>query len=317
LTTGFEESGDRSEVLVRIGMGLETNGTLDQIVNRCKRLAESGVRSAWASQIFGYDTLTALAVVGREVPDVQLGTAVIPVHPRHPAILAAQALTVQEASGGRLTLGIGLSHQIVVEGVWGLSFARPARYMREYLSILVPLLAGEQVSFTGELLKTSTLGPLEIPRVDPPPVIVAAMADAMLRIAGEMADGTTTWMTGRSTIEGHIVPTITDAAEKAGRRKPEVIVNLPVCVTEDPDAARQLAAKTFNMYGHLPSYRAMLDKEGVGGPGDIAIVGSEEEVAGQIRGFDGTGATEFSGVLFGTTEQRERTAALLGQLARD
>jgi F420-dependent oxidoreductase-like protein len=301
---------------VRIGMGLETNGTLDEIVSRCKRIVDAGVGSAWASQIFGYDTLTALAIVGREVPGVQLGTAVIPVHPRHPTMLAAQALTVQEATGGRLTLGIGLSHQIVVEGVWGLSFARPARYMREYLSILVPLLAGEQVSFSGELLKASTIGPLEIPRVDPPPVIVAAMADAMLRIAGEMADGTTTWMTGRSTIEGHIVPTITDAAEKAGKGSPQVIVNLPVCVTEDPEAARQVAAKTFSMYGHLPSYKAMLDKEGVDGPGDIAIVGSEEEVADQIRAFDATGATEFSGVVFGSSEQRQRTATLLGQLAR-
>ncbi len=302
---------------MRIGIGLETNGTLDQIVSRCKGLLEAGVSSAWSSQIFGYDTLTALAIVGREVPDIQLGTAVIPVHPRHPAMLAAQALTVQEACGGRLTLGIGLSHQIVVEGVWGLSFARPARYMREYLSILVPLLAGEQVSFSGELLKTSTIGALEIPPVEPPPVIVAAMADAMLRIAGEMSDGTITWMTGRSTIEGHIVPTITDAAEKAGRGSPQVIVNLPVCVTEDPDAARQVAAKNFMMYGHLPSYKAMLDKEGVEGPGDIAIVGSEEEVAGQIRAFDGTGATEFSAVLFGSSEQRQRTAALLGQMARD
>jgi len=255
------------EVFVRIGAGLETNGTVQQVVDRAKRIASTGVVSLWSSQIFGHDALTVLAIVGREVPDVEVGTAVIPVHPRHPMILAAQALTVQDASGGRLCLGIGLSHKMVVEGIWGLSFDHPAQFMREYLSILVPLLAGEQVSFSGELLKTSTIGPLEIPPVDPPPVIVAAMADAMLRIAGEMSDGTITWMTGRSTIESHIVPTITDAAEKAGRGSPQIIVNLPVCVTEDPDAARQLAAKTFSMYGQLPSYRAMLDKEGVEGPG--------------------------------------------------
>ena len=134
---------------MRIGLGLEMNGTMDEIVARARMLASTGVASLWSSQIFGWDTLTVLALVGREVPDVTLGTAVIPVHPRHPMMLAEQALTVQAASGGRLVLGIGLSHQVVVEGAWGCSFARPARYMREYLSVLVPLLHGEQVSFNG------------------------------------------------------------------------------------------------------------------------------------------------------------------------
>ena len=134
---------------MRIGLGLEMNGTIDEVVARAKTVAATGVSSLWSSQIFGWDTLTALAVVGREVPEVTLGTAVIPVHPRHPTMLAAQALTVQAATGGRLALGIGLSHKMVVEGMWGFSFDHPARYMEEYLSILMPMLAGEQVSFQG------------------------------------------------------------------------------------------------------------------------------------------------------------------------
>jgi F420-dependent oxidoreductase-like protein len=300
---------------VRIGMGLETNGTVEQIVERCRRLVDNGARSVWSSQIFGQDTLTALAVVGREVPDVSFGTAVIPVHPRHPMVLASQALTVQDACSGRFTLGIGLSHQMVVEGVWGLSFARPARYMREYLSILIPLLAGEQVSFKGELLSTTTIGPLDIPVTNPPRVIVAAMGETMLRLTGELADGTTTWMTGRMTVEGHIVPVITEAAQKAGKPPPEVIVHLPVCATDDPDAARASAARTFSVYGQLPSYRAMLDREGAPGPADLAIVGTEAEIEREIRAFEAAGATEFSGTLFGSSDERRRTAAFLGQLA--
>jgi F420-dependent oxidoreductase-like protein len=269
----------------------------------------------WSSQIFGHDAMSVFAVVGREVPDVELGTAVIPIHPRHPMVLANQALTVQDACGGRFVLGIGLSHQMVVEGVWGLSFDRPVRYMREYLSVLVPLLAGEQVSFAGEMIRTSTIGPLANATGDPPPVIVAALGSAMLRVAGEMADGTITWMTGHDTIANHVAPTITAAAEKAGRPAPRVVVCLPVCVTTDPDGARQAAAKTFAIYGQLPSYRAMLDREGAAGPPDLAIVGDEDSVAAQIRSFETIGATDLSGVMFGSSEERERTAALLGELA--
>src|ERR1700675_1519027 len=120
---------------MRIGLGLEMKGTIDDVVTRARALASTGVASLWSSQLFGWDTLTVLAVVGREVPGIDLGTAVIPVHPRHPMILAEQALTVQAASAGRFTLGIGLSHQVVVEGAWGYSFDKPARYMCEYLSV--------------------------------------------------------------------------------------------------------------------------------------------------------------------------------------
>ncbi len=300
---------------MRIGLGLELNGTVDDIVARARVLASTGVASLWSSQIFGWDTLTILAVVGREVPGVALGTAVIPVHPRHPMMLAEQALTVQAASGGRLVLGVGLSHQVVVEGVWGYSFERPARYMREYLSVLVPLLRGEQVSFNGEVVRTNTFGPLDVEPTTPPPVLVAALGPTMLRQAATQADGTVTWMVGPSTIEDHVVPTITAAATDAGRGAPQVVVTLPVCVTSDPAPARARADRIFAVYGQLPSYRAMLDREGVAGPADVAVVGSEEEVTAQIRRFAEVGATEFSGAVYGAPDEVERSRALLGALA--
>ena len=147
---------------MRIGVMFDTEKPFDDVVGQVVSLKEAGIETAWASQIFAYDALTALAAIGREVPGIGLGTAVVPIYPRHPVMLAGQALTVQAATGGRLTLGIGLSHQMVIENVFGQSFEKPARHMREYLSILMPLLEGEQVSFTGEILSASTFGPLQI-----------------------------------------------------------------------------------------------------------------------------------------------------------
>lgn len=301
---------------MRIGFGLDTEGPFEDVVGRARELAATGAASIWVSQIFGWDALTVLAVVGREVPGVELGTAVVPVQPRHPVALAAQALTVQSAIGGRLVLGVGLSHQMVIESVFGLPWERPARHMREYLSVLVPLTRGEQVSFQGEVVRASTFGPLAVQGVSSPPVLVAALGQTMLGIAGELADGTVTWMTGLATVESHIVPTIVDAARRAGRPDPRVVVHLPVCVTGDVDRARQRAARAFSIYGQLPSYRAMLDREGVEGPADVAIVGSEEQVASAIERFASTGTTDFSASVYGDAEERARTLTLVADLAK-
>jgi len=236
------------------------------------------------------------------VSGIHFGTAVVPTYPRHPVMLGAQALTVQDISGGRLTLGIGLSHQMVIENVFGLSFDKPARHMREYLEILMPVLAGEQVTFAGETLRASTFGPLQV-TAPAPDVLVAALGTVMLNIAGRLASGTITWMTGPVTIEEHTIPTITAAATEAGRGIPQVGVGLPVCVTDDAAAARAKAAEVFAVYGHLPSYRAMLDREGADGPADVAIVGSADEVSDQVRRLADIGATDFCGAPFGSGDE--------------
>jgi F420-dependent oxidoreductase-like protein len=298
---------------VKIGVLFDTEQSFDRMVDQVASLRDAGIESAWASQIFAYDALTALAAIGREVSDIEFGTAVVPSFPRHPVMLAAQALTVQAATSGRLTLGIGLSHQVVIENVFGMSFDRPARHMREYLSILMPLLEGEQASFTGETLKASTFGPLQI-RAPAPPVLVAALGSTMLGIAGRMAAGTVTWMTGPATIESHIVPTIRTAASDAGRPEPRVAVGLPVCVTHDAATARAKASETFVIYGQLPSYRAMLDREGAEGPADVGIIGTEAEVKAQVRRLADVGATDFCGAPFGTPDEIKASVALLASL---
>jgi F420-dependent oxidoreductase-like protein len=287
--------------------------TLDAAVDAAGQVEAEGFHGYHVPQIFGLDALTTLAVVGRQVPRIELGTGVVPTYPRHPMMLAAQALTTQMACDGRLLLGIGLSHQVVIESMFGMSFEKPARHMREYLSILMPLLHGEPAAFDGETMSTNAS--LGIQGVDAPAVAVAALGPLMLKLAGRMTDGTVTWMTGPATLAEHTVPIITAAAAEAGRPAPRIVVGLPVCVTDDVDGARARAAKTFAMYGFLPSYRAMLDREGAEGPADVAIVGDEATVAAGLARVADAGATDFSAAEFAVDDdEKRRTRELLRTL---
>ncbi len=302
---------------MRIGMSLTDQTGPDALTglrDQLQQAADDGFASAWISNIFGLDALTALAVAGRQVPGIELGTAVVPTYPRHPAALAQQALTVALAVGGRLALGVGLSHRLVIEDMYGQSFERPARHMREYLSILLPLLNGEAADFDGDTMRAK-IG-LSVSRPSRVPVLLAAMAPAMLRLAGERADGTVLWMTGPATVRDYIAPAITKAAAAAGRPAPRVVCILPVCVTDDPDQARTRAARIFEIYGQLPSYRAMLDREGAAGPADVTIAGDEETVGSRIMALADAGVTDFVAGEFAVGDDAKRTRALLKSLVR-
>lgn len=299
---------------MRIGALLDLDQPFPDVVAQVARFAELGLASAWASQIFGYDALTLLAVAGAAVPGIELGTAVVPVYSRHPQVMAQQALTAQAATGGRLALGIGMSHRVVVEGMWGLSYDRPARYLREYLSALLPLLAGEAVQSAGEVVTARTLGPLEVHGATAPSVLVAALGPVLLGVAGRSTDGTVTWMTGRRTIAEHVAPTIADAAAGAGRPAPRVVAALPVTVSATREAARDRIDHAFAIYPSLPSYKAMLDREGATRPSDIALVGSEEEVASAVATLADAGVTDFVAAAVGDELERDRTLTLLAQL---
>jgi 5,10-methylenetetrahydromethanopterin reductase len=301
---------------LRIGSLIDVDKSVPDTVTQLHRFADAGFDHAFAVQIFGHDALTLLAAAGAQVPGIALGTGVVPIYPRHPMMLAQQALTVQSATANRLILGIGLSHQVVVESMWGLSYDKPASYMKEYLAALMPLLRGETVTVTGERVTTNAFSPIEVPDVTPPPVLVAALGTVMLTLAGTVADGTITWMTGTRTIESHIAPTIRAAAEAAGRPAPRIAVSLPVCVTADPAAAAEQANKDFAIYPNLPSYKAMLDKEGAETPADVAFLGDEDAVVAAIERVAAAGATDFVASIIGSREERERTFAVLSGLAR-
>jgi F420-dependent oxidoreductase-like protein len=299
---------------IQAGVPGQAENAVDALVDVGRETLRQGL-DFWLPQISAYDALTTLAVVGREVPGLRVGTSVVPTYPRHPMTLAVQALTVQAATGGRFTLGIGLSHQVVIEGAYGMSFSTPIRHMREYLEILMPVLHGEKVSFEGEELTARTAAPVVVAGGAPPPVLVAALGPQMLKLAGRHTDGTVLWMVGPKTLAEHVVPTITRSAEAAGRASPQVVVGLPVSVTSDLEASRERAASAFGFYNNLPSYRAMLDREAVAGPADVAVVGDEDAVAAQLRALVYAGATGFSLSVFGSREQRERTYSVLSNLA--
>ena len=296
---------------MRIGIfGGDTGGrTIDDVVAEARAAERDGFASFALPQIFGLDAMGVFAIVGREVPRIDLVTGVVPTYSRHPLTMAQQALTVQVASGGRFTLGIGLSHQMVIENMFGLSFDKPLRHMREYLAVLMPLLTDGKADVDGDTI--STHAAVDIAGRTEIPVLVAALGPKMLELAGTVTDGTVTWMTGPATLAKYTVPTITAAAERAGRPAPQIVTSLPICVTSDVDGARTRAAQDFQIYGFLPSYRAMLDREGAAGPADVAIVGDEATVTKAIGELADAGVTEFVASIFGTREERAETRALL------
>ena len=301
-----------------IGIFYGAAGTLlsgDDLVADVTQAQVAGFSSYWIPHMpWGPDALTSLAIAGREVPDIELGTGVVPTWPRHPLAMAQQALTTASLIGdGRLSLGIGLAHKPVVEGQWGIPFDKPIRHAREYLSILAPALRNEKVSFEGETL--TGRGSALMKGVEAPRLYVAALGPQMLKLAGRMADGTVLWMTGLETLRTHTVPVIGQAAEQAGRPKPRILAGVPVLCTDDVAAGRAFAAKQFKVYGQLPSYRAMLDREGLAGPEDFAVIGSEDKVATRLQEFADHGVDTIMAVEFGPTkDDYERTRACLSQL---
>lgn len=301
-------------------VGIDGPQTLADVAAEVAAAEADGFDAVWVPQmppfagISPWNALTTLAVVGASARTLALGTSVVVAQTQHPLALANQALTAQAATGGRLTLGVGLSQQPIIEGVYGYRFERPVHFLRDYLSVLLPALGGEAVSFHGDTV--SAEGQYQLPGVTAPPVVLAALGPRMLALAGELTDGTVTAWTGPKTLETHIVPRITAAAEAAGRDAPQVIAGLVVGVTDDPDAARADVVERFGMAASFPSYRAMLDIEGVTGVDELVVLGDEAVVAAEVARYADAGATEVVVVPIGSAAERRRTVDVLTALAR-
>jgi F420-dependent oxidoreductase-like protein len=310
-------------VTIPIGLALappapDVPNALDDLIGRARAAAAAGLSSLWLGQVFDIDALTSLAVIGGAVPDIELGTAITPIYPHHPIALSSQVQTVQAAVRGRLRFGLGTSHRESVERRFGYSFDRPARYLREYLQAFLPLLHDGAVEVRGESVVADTTGwSARVPGATPPQVLVAALGTAMLRVTGELADGTVTWLAGPRTLEEHVVPVLTRAA--AGRPAPQVVAGLPVCVTNDPDAVKERAARShLAFYDQFSAYRTVLEREGVRSAIDVAIIGDEPYVERRIRQLGEAGATELLANPWGftTPEEHDRTVEFLGASAR-
>jgi F420-dependent oxidoreductase-like protein len=306
---------------MRIGL-IGAGATADRVAAQAKRAEADGFTSMWyPSAAGGGDPLAAMALAGRATSSIELGTAVLVTYACHPVLQANRANATASAIGatGRFTLGVGPSHRIVIDRL-GLSYDTPGRHTDEYVQILTGLLRGEQVSFTGQEFRVEA-GPLPLlPDGAEIPVLVAALAPRLLRVAGTYAAGTSLWMANATAIERHVAPRIRKAAADAGRPAPRIVAGLPVAVHDDVAEARSVAARQFAIYGQLPNYQRILAHGDVTAPAEAAIVGDEDSVAAQVQALFEAGATDVCAAPFpvgdDATASRARTRALLASLAR-
>ncbi|MEV0089742.1 TIGR03564 family F420-dependent LLM class oxidoreductase [Saccharopolyspora sp. NPDC050642] len=311
---------------MRIGVALPTDHTslsgeansVDALIDQAKELAAAGLTSAWFTQRFDHDAITVAAIAAREVPGIDVGTAVVPIYPRHPIALSMQAQTAQAAGRGRFTLGVGLSIKSFVEQTYGIAPHPRVRHLREYLTALRELLESGSVDLSGETLVARTTLPASVPGARPRvPVLVAAAGDLTLRAAAELADGALPILSGPRTLAEYTVPTIRRYAEAAGRPEPRIAVIVSGVVTSDVAGARARAEANMAYYGTIPSYRAALDREGIDNPADLVAIGDEESIAKQVAEYFEAGATEliYTQTAIGSAADERRTWKLLGELA--
>ena len=296
-----------------LSMPGDTSGT-HVLVERAVAAETAGFASCWLPQVGTVDALMVLALAGRDTRTIELGTAVVPTYPRHPTVLAAQALTVQDATHNRLALGIGLSHKFMIENSLGLDYSRPIPHTRDYLTILNGLLTGAQVQYKGAEYQVNAQ--VSVVGATKPPVLVAALGPAMLRLCGRLADGTITWMGGIDYLRDVAVPTMTTAATAAARPAPRFVAMVPILLAASASEGRDAINSAFAMYGRIPSYRATLDRGGAANPADVAVVGSQADIEAGLQAFAGIGVTDFVAVIPRDAAGAQQTTELLSGLAR-
>lgn len=296
------------KVGVFIGEASGERTSVEQLLANARDAESRRFATGWVPHIpWSLDALTALALAATVTERIELGTAVVPTFPRHPMSMAQEALTVQAVSKGRLALGIGPSHPVVIESMYGLSYDKPASHTAEYIQVLHKCFTTNFVEHTGERFKVQAM--LEVPGGTPPQLLVAALAPKMLELTGRLADGTITYWADEKAIGEHVVPRITKSAADAGRPPPRVVVGLPVAVVDDLDAARARAEKLFSTYLAIPTYQRILGRGESGNPVDVAVIGTEEHVRARVRSFADAGATEICASALGLGADRERSRA--------
>lgn len=246
-----------------ISTGRSFQAALDRV-----RLAEGlGYSSAWTTHVNGRDALGVCAAYAAATETIGVATGVVPIYSRTPATMAQEAATVDDLSGGRFTLGIGVSHRPIVEGWHGQTIEKPVTEMREYAGTVRAILAGEPVGETAKWKSSFALGIGPFPNL---PLFIAALSPNMLRLAGEVADGVVLWLCNPNYIRDVVVPAVTEGRERAGLGLEgfEIVAAVPGACTDDPGQAFAAQRRDLIPYFGLPFYRAMLERSGFGA--DIA-----------------------------------------------
>jgi F420-dependent oxidoreductase-like protein len=257
---------------------------------------EAGLATVWIPQIPDeFDALTAAALLGAKTTRIEIGTAVVPVQPRHPVALAQQALSVQAVCNGRLSLGLGVSHHWIIDEMMGLPYERQARTMRAYLDVLQVAFAGPgPVDVENGMFRIHN--PLDITDVAPTPLLIAALGPRMLELCGERTDGTILWLADERAIGGHVVPALVRASEAAGRPMPRVVAGVPVCLCRDDEisAAVERTNRILAEAEVSPNYQKLLDRGDAQNVGDILAAGSEATIEKRLQGFADAGVSDLS-----------------------
>jgi F420-dependent oxidoreductase-like protein len=301
-------------------LGLNGAGsTVDRIVEQAVEAEAAGFTSLWYPSAIAGDPMVAMAFAGRATTSIELGTAVLQTYSCHPVLMAKRAASVAAGMDRPgFTLGLGPSHEPVIAGL-GLSYDHPGRHTEEYVRIVVAALRGDDASYDGDEFHVTAPAVGNPPDL-PVPVLIGALAPRMLRVAGEIADGTILWMANAAAVESHVVPRLAAAADAAGRPAPRVVAGLPVAVHDDVGEAREAAAQQFRVYGSLPNYQRILAVGGLTGPADAAIVGPEDSVRSQLQRLFDVGVTDVWAAAYAVgadrAGSRARTYALLADLAR-
>jgi 5,10-methylenetetrahydromethanopterin reductase len=283
--------------------------TVAHVVQRVDNAAREGWSSIWFSQGATLDIQSALAVAAWDVPDIHLGSAVVPIQGRHPIPLAQQALTVASAAGpGRFTLGVGVSHAAVSEGWYGIPYRGVVDLCAEEIEILAGLLSERTSNFVGRHLVARAALDVEAAA---PRLVLGALAPRMLKLAGRYTDGVVTWMTGPKTLREHVIPALTDAAAEAKRPSPAVIASLPISVTSHARLVRADIAESMARTARHSAYRRVIELEKVNEPADIAIIGDESQVLEGLEALVRSGATEILVNAVGDPDDVARTRELL------
>lgn len=246
-----------------------------------------GFHGVWSPQLSGFDAMTVLALAAARTERIRLGTSVVPTWPRHPMVMAQQALTVSHVSDGRFRLGVGTGHVPVIEGMYGLSFEKPILHVREYVQIVKSLAATGAASFQGEQYRVA-LG-VDIPD-ERLPVMISVLSEQMCRTAGAVADGAITWLAPPSYIDSTVAPLVREGAERAGRPAPPIVCQVPATAERDADAVRKAVKRLFAVYPMLPFYNAMLQKAGLPGAAEALTQGWNDEMIDGVIAFGGEDA---------------------------
>jgi F420-dependent oxidoreductase-like protein len=277
--------------------------TLDESIARAKAAERLGYESVWLSQLpDARDASLVVAAYAAATERIKFGMGVLPIYTRHPTAMVQMAATLDEMTGGRFILGLGVSHKVTVESMWGLRLDQPVEAMREYLTIVQTSLTEGGCSFEGKHF--SAQWSYSAPRPRHLPVMIAALSSRMLDLAGEMTDGVVLWMCAPNYIREHVVPIVKAARERVGKSLDgfEIVAHVPVCLTSDRAAALDVFRPVVSRYANLPYYRKVLDVAGYkeqldagkiteGMLDDFAGIGDEQQVRAAIQRYREAGLT--------------------------